>query len=606
MADQNPDAIKNLGMAIEAQAVYKSLGDLVESLKKVREQDRSTIVASSELASKLAALAKQSTLTRTTSFQLAQALKLVEDGSEKHEHALEALAKEYESSSGIMTESTKSMFQSHLDDIKKAKAAAGGDARRVAILNAAERRMELDLFQEKRRHFSEEARMIASRGGLGSKIQGAALGIFGAAAGRGEKVALGLGEALGLDAAAMLGVAAVAGTLLGTWAALSFSMKRGAAQTNDYISAGNIQGKTLSEVSAGTKLYTAALRDQVGTSNLSAKVLNQLMAVTYQEGGKARGMGMDFVATMANVGKALGMHEEEAVKFASKMSVLGRSKSTQDSMRAMGNLIPLAEKLNMPMQALSDPMLQLAELAGRTGGSALSASRDLGLMEESVESLRKTGLSMYQNMSGADYAGLTKKFSGMFAGISDMTLSAITYGKFKGFDEMLGGVSKMGAGARAAAVGSLAKQFGLQGNTNSNNYLMGNILTQGALSGDFGAAMGFGAFAKNLSNEYRKKGMSDEDFNKRMGSELDRRITEKRTIGEAIQSGQDPLVHIANTLDKIFDLVTLGVNRWFPGSTNGGAAYSRPTGAQPSATSSAAQNYGVGAMSGRRLPAASR
>jgi hypothetical protein len=317
-----------------------------------------------------------------------------------------------------------------------------------------------------------------------------------------------------------------------------------AAQAGQAVYTGEVEA-----LAAGNK-YQVALQAAAGMSGFASDKVAEFATDMFKMGGVAHGYTLQFSADIADVGLTFGLTGAEAVAMATKIGVAARANEAS-TRRAFLILGQQSQKLHVPMEALAEPMEELATLAGMTGRSLESATGDLLTMTDAVSKLGNTGLKMFQHMSGAEVTRFTKQFTDMFLKIDDVTLSAMTFNRNESFGGMVKRVAEMGTtgkNSRMSAIRDFMKNYELQGNNPDSQYRLGVML--GANPNDFKGALGMGAFAQSAT----KRGMSDSEFQAQQAGKIDAELASRKTAGAAIAVGEDP-IHFF--MDKITHVVFL-------------------------------------------------
>lgn len=594
MANKDP-ASASQGVPPSTSEGIAGLNALLEALKSTKTGTDAESKALVDLKDRMGKLAKETKRSKDGVTSLSKALLEMRKRGEDTTHTATAMANEFEDGMKIMSSSSSSMLADQIKAIKLAEkdlAKGGkGSEREMAILNAKRSQLQMEDFRDQRNLMIQKAKMMQASIRQGNVLEagkGMAMGVANAAIKHGADAAEYLGEALGLESGAMMALGATIGIVLAAFAAFVFVAKKVAQGMVDATEAGNISASSLSDMRIEAIRYNAEVQQATTDTGLTFSVLNGLMKTVNKELGGFLNKAADFAGTVADVGKTFGMANDESVKLATRIAVSSRSQS-QMTLKAFTAMGMQAAELKVPLDALADPMLTLAELAGRTGHNVTEASAGLYTMIQAVDGLKKSGMAMFKGMTGADVTKMTKEFSSFISGMDEMTLAAMTFNKNESFEQMSERVGSMGTKGRVDAIRQMMSDYELQGKDKRAE--LGFMLGAKNMS----EATTRGTIAQNVVN----KGMSDADFNRQMASDINRQLSERKTAGEAIQFGLDPTAFIMDRIQKVVDLLTRISGSWILG-LSGVPGEAGKVAAKVGGAAVAGNNYGVGSVAGKR------
>jgi hypothetical protein len=536
------------GTPTAGDADIEGLLRLAEAFDKVKASGKDASGDLKKLNDRMMLLAKEAKKSKDPVVVLTKSFTKLRAEGQDAGSAIEALAKQIEESTGVMTGSSKASLEDTIKGIKAMQAdliASGkGNTREAVMLNNKRAKLEMDSFKDQRNFMIGRAKMLQGGSeGLLSRFKGAGMGVANAAIKNGAEAAEFLGDAMGLTAGAMMAVAAVAGTLIAGFMAFVFISKRATKQLTDMTEAGDTMAGSIGELRANAVAYQREVMTAAAASGMTFDKMQQLMVVMNKEMGRSLGFGAQFAGAVANVGRTFGVANEESVKLATKIAVLSRTTSQDKAARAFTFLGMRAAEMKLPLDALVEPMTTLAELAGNAGSTLDSATNSMALMLQSVENLKTLGIKVFQNMRPGDVAKMTKEFSGFVAGIDEWQLAAMTFKDNESFQGMTERVAAMDAGGRIGAIKQMMNEYGLAGRTHSSE--LGMLL--GAKSPS--EALRIGSVAQQAAG----KGMNDTQYNTLMASSIQKQLDSRKNAGEAIAFGEDPTAFIMDRMSKILE-----------------------------------------------------
>lgn len=582
------------GAPAQGLSDIEGLAALIESLESVDKKSKQGSKDLDSLNKRMATLAKEAKRSKDPLVILTKSFSNVKSGSKEAGDAMDVMAKQIEESVGVMTSSSSASLNQTIEGIKKMQAelvASGkGNSRENVMLNSKRSQLEMARFKDEKNFMIERAKLMQSSGNPLKMLAGAGFGAFHAGAKNALVAAEALGGALGLTAGVMMLVTQVLIAVTLPFMAFILVAKKSAKMMADMAEAGDTMSGSVDGMRTASTAYFTEVSEAAAGSNMTFKQMQELMVAMNHEYGRSLGLGANFVGTIANVGRTFGMANEESVKLATKIAVLSRTTSQAASQKAFTFLGIEAAKLKLPMDALAEPMMNLAELAGKTGHSVNSAADSLALMIQSVESLKTSGIAVFKNMQPADVAKFTKEFSGFMTGIDEWMLAAMSFKDNESFQGMTERVAGMNTKDRVNAIGQLMKDNELFGPQHSSE--LGMVL--GAKSPSEALQRGKIAQAA-VSGE-----MNDSQYNSLMAKDINRQLSERKTAGEAIQFGTDPTAFMMDRVQRILDtLVDIqGVIAFWKGVLPGSSSKSGLTTA--AAKAPASKDYGASAVASKR------
>jgi hypothetical protein len=518
-------------------AVIKSLEDLGTKGKKGSER-------LNELNSRMEKLSKAAKLSKDPVVVLGKSFVMLKKTGGDAGYAIEALAKQIEESTGVMTGASKASLEDTIKNIKEMQKelvdSGKGNTREAVLLNSKRAKLEMDSFREQRNYMIGRAKMLqgGSEGFL-NRFKGAGMGIANAAIKHGAEAAEFLGGALGLTSSSMMVLAATAGVVIGLLFVANAAAKAWAKGMTDMFEAGD----TMNASNQAANKYFHEVSDAASEAGLTMEKMQSVMVAMNKEYGRSLGFGASFAGNVANVGRTFGMANEESVKLATKMAVLARTSDQSKATKAFVYLGMEAAKLRLPIEALADPMTDLADLAGRTGHGLDSAANSMANMLQAVSSLKDMGIAAFQNMKPADIAKMTKEFSGFISGMDEWQLAAMTFKDNESFQGMTERVAGMEGKDRMNAIKQMMDEYGLAGRENSSK--LGMLL--GAKTPSEALRLG------NVAQQATGRGMNDSQYNALMASSIQEQLDSRKTVGERIAIAEDPTAFIMDRVQKILN-----------------------------------------------------
>lgn len=548
-SSQGPSGTGSSGVAAAGQGLIEGMGELIDSLREAEKSGKDTAGPLKQMKDNMKKLADQSKKSKEGVVGLSKALLEMQRRSEDTRDASVALSHEYEGGMKIMSSSTKSALQDQIEAIKAAQKSLSqsgkGTSREATILSAKRSQLEMENFRDTRNFYAEKGKML-QRGeeGLLKRPMGVVMGVTNTAMKHGADAAEFLGEALGLETGAMMAAAAAIGVVLGVFTIFTSFMKKGAQGMMDMTKAGETTVSNLAAMRAASVFFHNRVAEAANQSNMTFEKMVGLLNLVNKESGRANDLEAGFAGTVANVGKTFGMADDEAVRLATRMAVFSRSRAPE-ALKAFTAMGMQAAELKVPMDALTDPMMILAELAGRTGHNVQEASTGLYSMIQAVNGLKNSGIAMFKGMTGADVSKVTKEFASFVSGMDEMQLAAMTFNRNEGFEKMSERVSSLGTKGRVDAIKQMMNDYELQGPDKKAQ--LGFML--GAKN--FSEAVSRGSIAQDVSSQ----GMNDNEYNKRMAANINSQLAERKTAGEAIQFGLDPTAFMMDRVQQILNVL---------------------------------------------------
>ncbi len=516
---------------------------------------------------------------------------------ERASAAAKALNHELQGLSGVMSDFSKQGLRKQYDSYKQAfekisgDKSLGGEAAGIhGAMKAVQERILADTYK------SEIARGKAISG-AGKIIQGSLVQHLAEAAEKAHPMASKIGSMLGLTTDAIGGLAKGIGTFAAFKTAIDFVFGGITADVKGSIAAGNQQSATYAKVLWESAKYNTQLSIIANTSGLGEKRLQEMNQTVFELGGRSRGFTTQFSADIGRLGMSMGMGTVEAAKLGTRIGVLARSGMRQTTF-AFAGVASEAERLRMPMESLVDPMMALAEVEGRTGGSAITAAKALHGFVGVVEGLasNKT-LKMFQAMSGADISKFAGRFVEVLSKIDDVKLAAMSYKPGEGIGSMVSRVTGMGTSGRLDAVKNIMQRFGLTGQNPKNQWYLGSMVTGNP--SDMQGSTAMGAFLQKAVNRH----WDDARLTKEWGSEIDKKMSQRISTGEMIARGEDPLMIITSLINRVIKVLELiaGAPLLAAGGTLNEAAIDRRLGVTD-VSGKEKSTYGHSAVEAKRFP----
>ncbi len=532
---------KSSGVGAQGLSDIEGLSAIIEQLNNAQEGSKKGADSLKTLNKRMAELSKEAKRSKDPLMVMTKAFVKLKDGGQETGDAIDLVAKQIEDSVQIMTTSSSKALEDTIANIKKMQAdlvsKGKGDTREAAMLNAKRSKLEMERFKDERNAMIGRAKMLQQGAeGPGGRVLGAGMGVLNATMKHGADAAEFLGEALGLTSGAMMAVAAVAGVALAAFMVFNFAAKALSKSITDMAKAGDTLNPTL----AGSAQYFHEVDSAAKDSMMTFDKMQELMVAMNKEMGRSIGLTADFAGFIANVGQTFGMTNDESVKLAARMGVLSRTMNQTDLKRSFAELGLQAGKLKIPMDALADPMMALAELAGATGHSVTEASNGLDLIIQSVKSLGSSGKAMFANMHGGDIAKFTKEFAGFIAGMDEWTLAAMTFKENENFQQTADRVTGMGTKARMGALNQMFTENEVKSPA-ERGMLMG--------AKNFSEANRLGSIATAAINT----GMNDSQFSAALAKSIDDQLNDRKTTGERVQFGQDPTAFVMDRIQKLLE-----------------------------------------------------
>ncbi len=517
----------------------------VEVLSKTRKGTIENTAALNGLAGLMETWSPKVKRTTAEMLIFGDVLKSVEGKSRASGQTISAMADRYEAATGIMSDSSREVLQRQIESAKRAESIAKsskGSEAALAILSSKRRQMEIQNFHD---GLKRNAELAKNQVESGQRIRGIYNGLSTMLSLRGSEGAEKVGGFLGVSGNSMAGMAKSFGVIGLAAYALNAAIGTTAKNMLDSAAAGNNQSDSLGGAAKSSEAYTRALFAATAQTGLSRDVLVEYTQAIYQQYGRSAEFGALFAGELANVGATFGISGKEAVDFSAKLASASRSNAigVQRMFEATGRS---ASRLGVPMQMLMDPMLEIADIAGRTGQNAVQAAGQLESLVGTIQSLGAQGdntMKMFKNMSPTQIAKMTSQFSGMIAKISDLSLAAFTFGKYKNLGGMVKGVVEMTPQGRLDAMRGLMNAYGMGDSSRlseseryDRRYRLGIML--GANPEDMAGAVARGAMVQ-ASN--RKNGAQVEQS---YINTLDAELRSRKTAGEVMAFGTDPTMKV--------------------------------------------------------------
>lgn len=556
----------------------KSLSVLIDTYKSGRKNTDSSKKALAGMNDQLKVMYKESRKLKDPLAVLSKAMKIVEKDSRGATKAALLLARETESSASVMSTARKNAFDLEMDGVKRAMEALKGSKaheREYLMLAEKQRGMERERFHDLRAEEIAKGKALQQSAKFSDRAQGAFMAMTAKARSNASDMAEKVGNVVGLTGDKMMKLSKIlliAGAVI---TLIEQKIGRAAKTAKDAAAAGfemggigavdalmgtnkglNSFGMQLLKVSAITGIsqetlasYTATFHQGMGESILAQGRniygLKNEVAVRNQ----LRENSIQFVADIASAGVAMGMTADKSLDLAIKMGVLGRSSERQVKV-AMVALDHTAKKLRLPIDALIEPFMQLAEVAGETGGNVMDAANQLSEMAKTVGSLSNSQLLFFKGIekNTPALAKFAKQAVASIMGVDQSTLLAFSMKSGETFGKSIDRVADMGFQGRKDAIFNMMNAMGKTGDTSMDRWMWGSAVTKNP--GDIAGSRRMGELLEGL-----KTGRVKGDFTTTVAGEIDKQFAQYKTLGAAVAAGSDPVQYAITQVTNIFSAV---------------------------------------------------
>ncbi len=538
------------------------VNSLVAATLKMSDASKKTTLNLDALNKIEKKLAETTAKSKKGTIDLAGAIKLLGKESGIAQAATSQLASEFAKGMDTMSSSQKKLFQKAMEDVKAAEGVAGnkGDQRDMSILSEKRRQMEAASYRDSLQQEVLRAKAMQTSGGAIQRLQGVTSGLWSKAkmlkADTMEKV----GGAIGLTGPAMAAMTGPLVILTGVFMALSSILKGAARHATEAAEAGFDVGESLdSATKTGTGFAQAMYKASIGAGMSRDQILGLTKVFNVEMGQSITNSADEAIMLARNLGGAgltFGIAADEAVKLGTKMGVLSRG-GIAGTRILFENLGEGANSLNVNLEVLADPMMQLAEASGAAGSGIMDSVTGFNSILDAAKGLSSVGGAfnqMFSSMRDADKAKAVKNFVTNFSKIDDIRWTAFSMKRGENFFDAVGRVSTSGVQDKLGYLGDLTKRLGMDPRKKpsvKDEFTLGSILSGGQLTGDFKATRELGRMA--LLSQKNGEGF---DAQSRTAGLIDQRFSRRESIGQYMAGGGDMLALIAHKLENILDAIT--------------------------------------------------
>lgn len=534
---------------------------LIGRVVKLGEEGKKTTLSLDALNKIEKKLGEESSRAKKGTVDLAKAVKVLGQESGIAQEATSRLASEFAKGMDTMSSSQKKLFQKAMEDIKAAEGTAGakGDQRDMNILSEKRRQMEAASYRDSLQQEVLRAKAMQTSGGALQRLQGMTSGLWSKAkllkADTMEKV----GGAMGMTGESMAAMTGPLVIITGVFLALSAILKGAARHATEAAEAGFDVGESLSSATKTGNEFSQAMFKASYSAGMSRDQILGLTKVFNVEMGQSITHSADEAVMLArNLGGAgltFGIAADEAVKLGTKMGVLARG-GVAGTRILFENLGEGANSLNVNLEVLADPMMQLAEASGAAGSGIMDSVEGFNSILGAAKGLSSVGGAfnqMFASMRDADKAKAVKSFVTNFSKIDDIRWSAFSMKRGDNFFDTVGKVSTSGVQEKLGYIKDLTQRLGIDKmkNQTQKEFTLGSILSGGQLTGDFKASRELGRMA--LLSQKTGEGF---DAQSRTAGLIDQRFARRESIGQYMAGGGDMLALIAHKLENILDVLT--------------------------------------------------
>ncbi len=492
---------------------------------------------------------------------LTKAVKVLGQESGIAQEATSRLASEFAKGMDTMSSAQRKSFQKSMEDIRSAEGVAGakGDQRDMAILSEKRRQMEAASYRDSLQQEVLRAKALQTSGGAAQRLQGITAGLWSKAkllkADTMEKV----GGAIGLTGTSMAAMTGPLVILTGVFLALSSILKGAARHAGEAAEAGFDVGESLeSATKTGDGFAQAMYRASISAGMSRDQILGLTKVFNVEMGQSITNSADEAIMLARNLGGAgltFGIAAEEAVKLGTKMGVLSRG-GIVGTRILFENLGEGASSLNVNLEVLADPMMQLAEASGAAGAGVMDSVDGFNAILGAAKGLSSVGGAfnqMFASMKDADKAKAIKNFVTNFSKIDDIKWTAFSMKRGENFFDAVGRVSSSGVQDKLGYMKTLTERLGIDKmkNQTQKEFTLGSVLSGGQLTGDFKATRELGRMA--MLSQRTGEGF---DAQGRTAGLIDQRFARRESVGQYMAGGGDMLALIAHKLENILDVLT--------------------------------------------------
>ncbi len=534
---------------------------LIGRVVKLGEEGKKSGLSLDALAKIEKKLMEETNKAKKGTIDLTKAVKVLGQESGIAQEATSRLASEFAKGMDTMSSAQRKSFQKSMEDIRSAEGVAGakGDQRDMAILSEKRRQMEAASYRDSLQQEVLRAKALQTSGGAAQRLQGITAGLWSKAkllkADTMEKV----GGAIGLTGTSMAAMTGPLVILTGVFLALSSILKGAARHAGEAAEAGFDVGESLeSATKTGDQFAQSMYRASISAGMSRDQILGLTKVFNVEMGQSITNSADEAIMLARNLGGAgltFGIAAEEAVKLGTKMGVLSRG-GIVGTRILFENLGEGASSLNVNLEVLADPMMQLAEASGAAGAGVMDSVDGFNAILGAAKGLSSVGGAfnqMFASMKDADKAKAIKNFVTNFSKIDDIKWTAFSMKRGENFFDAVGRVSSSGVQDKLGYMKTLTERLGIDKmkNQTQKEFTLGSVLSGGQLTGDFKATRELGRMA--MLSQRTGEGF---DAQGRTAGLIDQRFARRESVGQYMAGGGDMLALIAHKLENILDVLT--------------------------------------------------